>query len=136
MALEAHKDSEDMHQGVHVATWALSVCLLQPDVHFAEAIKMSLQRVGAKSDRVAQDLHKCMSCPRWFFQWQTIESLCKAALTLNGAPACSTTKAKKERKLCIAYNRAGPSQPALHRPDCPCVADAKRPSKRARLGGA
>jgi hypothetical protein len=121
-----------------VATQALAMCLLHPSTRLPNAVETALGRAGVCGNRVAMDLNTCMSRRRWFIRWQTVEFLCGAALTVKtGAPACSTHSAKAARRIpCIEKESPGPQQPALHRPDCPYVTDTKRPSKRARFGGA
>lgn len=129
-------DAQKFRQGVQAATWALTLCLLQPGANLADAVKTALERVGACGEQVAADLKACMTHHRWFIEWPKIEFLCTAALAEKGAPVCSTTTAKAERRLRTDKECTGASHPALHRPNCPCVAESKQPSKRARLGGA
>jgi len=132
----AGQTAYSLDSGVSVATQALSSCLLQPGIYLPEAVASALAHVGVRGEGVATDLHTCMSRRRWFIRWQSVEYMCRAALEINGAPACSTTSAKAFK---IPLKRSpvedkGPiiQLETLHRRDCPCVAHAKQPTKKAK----
>lgn len=125
--------------GIRIAIQALSTCLLEPGISLPDAVKTALQKAGVCGDVVAKDLSTCMDAARWFIRWQTVEALCRTALAAkNGEKtrANVTTSAKVSRRSNIENECPNMQKPSLHRTCCPFVAESRRPSKRARFGGA
>lgn len=131
-AVEVQEALEEK-RGVHVASQALSLCLLQPSTSLPDAVGGALRAAGGFGDCVASKLSACMSRRRWFVRWQNVELLCRSALGGTSSElALSTTtvkSAKMERRSEIKCGSGG--QPSLHKPGCPYVASGTDSSRKA-----
>jgi len=128
------EDCEECPVGVSIACQALSCCLLQRHVHFADAVLTALRRAGSSGDAAATLLRECMSLKRWFVEWQTIEDVCSAAAAGTlAATHMATLSAKREHEPPVDSSFS--THASLHHPECPC-ASVEPHCKKARFGGA